>query len=961
MAALPPLVWKVNTPHGDVRAKRLEDVRFAANLAEVASGSAPSIYSDFAEFFLKTYPTKALKNLIESVADRLNGQEVQSIWRLETFMGGGKTHALIALYHLVRQGHLSAKEFPSIKIPANSRVLSIVGTHSDPASGTLWGEVAYKLGPQAFKTIKSYDENRYTPGVEKLKNVLSDQPTLILMDEIAHYLEKAAAVAYADTTLARQTVVFLRELLDAASQLSQCVVVLTLTSTQEAYGERTQQVLDALAEMQQIAKRMATVEVLTTEEELHGVVKRRLFTTWDERAAKAVADELRQLYQRVEAIPDSFRSANYIERIVAGYPFHPELIDILSKRVASIPQFNRTRGMLRLLARVVRCVWNAHRDDACIILPCDVDLADSDIRVELTKGLEFNEFDPAIAADIANESGTGKSQLIDQPYVQKGLPSIGTQLSNSIYLNTLIAGQRPGVDEGRLLVDVLLPGREMGWYEQALAAMVEEFWYLHQTSGLYFFHKEPTFAKIIQDEVGKVNPNEVRGSIYKRSQMLFERGNYFKAFVWPEDPQIVSDDESLKLIMLDYKTDSIDPSSKEPPKRAVEIWEKSARGPRSYKNTVFPVVDDKTRVDRMNKVAREYLAIRNIIDSPQTYSSLSEEQRRKLIQKQKQSELDFSISIADTYRFVFVPRNGSLTPIELQPRDIGNVEVDSRQKIVYEKLKTHHPPKIVASLDPEYVLSAAWPKGKGEVSTSTLMEHFYQWTNLPIPENVNVVKQTILDGIERKDWVYYYGRPFLAKQPKPAVMIAPDAILYTIDEAFKLKLCTKTGDPIAEGPPPPPPPSPLLPPPDGDYLEATDVASKAVQRLEQAIQNKKLTKFSRMQLEVEGRKAERAIGAMLPLLNETGGDIRVQFGLKSLPDIVQKDAVIQLDASLKLVAYEKVKQYLFQLADVSSEEPQVKVTLQWTESPCDLGTFRKILTGMKDYTFNAKLSLFGRR
>lgn len=951
-------VWRVNVPHDDIRAKRLEDVRFAANLAEVATGSAPSIYTDPAEFFSKTYPTKALKNLLENVAGRLNGEDVQSIWRLETFMGGGKTHALIALYHLVKQGSVVAREFPRLKLPANSRVLSIVGTHSDPAAMTIWGEVAYKLGPEAYKTLKGYDENRSSPGVEKLKNILADKPTLILIDEIAHYLEKAAAIAYADTTLARQTVVFLRELLDAASQLPQCIVVLTLTSTQEAYGERTQQVLDALREMQQIAKRIATVEILTTEEELHGVVKRRLFTKWDDKAGKQVADELKRLYERVEALPDPFRSAAYHERIVQGYPFHPELIDILAKRVGSIPQFNRTRGMLRLLARIVRSIWSKQREDSYIILPCDADLADSDIRAELTKGLELHEYDAAIAADIANDSVNAKSQIIDQSYLEKGLPPIGTQLSNTIYLNTLITGQKAGIDLGRLLVDVLLPGREMGWYEQALASMVDEFWYLHHTAGLYFFYNEPTLAKIIQDEVGKVNPNEVRGSIYKRAQSLYERGNHFKAFVWPEDPQAISDDESLKLIVLDYRTDSIDPASKDLPKRALEIWENAARGPRTYKNTVFPVVADRSRIDRMNKVAREYLAIRNIVDSPQTYGSLSEEQRKKLVQKKQQSELDFSISIADTYRFIFVPRNGALAPIELQPRDIGNVEVESRQKIVYDKLKTHHPPKIVPSLDPEYMFGAAWPKSKGEVSTSTLLEHFYQWTHLPIPENINIIKQTILDGIERKTWVYYYGRPFLAKQPKPAVVFAPDAILYTIDEAFKLKLCTKTGDPLTEVLPPPPP---QLPPPTGEYLEATDIASKAVQRLEQEIKSKKLTKFSRIQMELEGRKSERAIGALLPLFNESGGEVRVQFGLKNLLDTVQRDAVIQLDAMLKLAAYEKVKQYLFQLAEVSSEDPQVKVTLHWADTPCDLPTFSRILNGMRDYTISTKLSVYGRR
>src|SRR2546422_2660979 len=195
---LPPPVWKVNTPHDDIKAKKLEDVRFAANLADVAAGSAPSIYSDPAEFFSKTYPTRALKNLLETVAARLNGQDVQSIWRLETFMGGGKTHALIALYHLARQGLLSANEFPRLKTPSNTRVVSIVGTHSDPQSMAMWGELAYKLGPQAYDVLKSYDEKRFTPGVGKLKNILADQPTLILMDEIAHYLEKASAIAYAE-------------------------------------------------------------------------------------------------------------------------------------------------------------------------------------------------------------------------------------------------------------------------------------------------------------------------------------------------------------------------------------------------------------------------------------------------------------------------------------------------------------------------------------------------------------------------------------------------------------------------------------------------------------------------------------------------------------------------------------------------------------------------------------------
>ncbi len=952
-------VWKVNVPHEDIKAKRLEDVRFAANLAEVSGGTAPSIYNEPGEFFSKTFATKSLKNLLENVAARLNAEDVQSIWRLETFMGGGKTHALIALYHLARQRSIPSREFPQIKIPVNTRVVSFVGTNPDPSAITMWGEVAYKLGPPAFRKIKPSDDSRTTPGVEKLKDVLTGQPTLILIDEIAHYLEKAAAIPYADTTLARQTVVFLRELLDAASQLPQCVVVLTLTSTQEAYGERTQQVLDALREMQQIIKRTATIEILTSEEELPGVVRRRLFAQWDAKAALETADALHELYGKIEAIPDAFHTAAYHERILSSYPFHPELIDILTKRVASIQQFNRTRGMLRLLARVIRNAWQKANPDAYIILPSDVDLTDIEIRAELTKGLELHEFDSAIASDIANESGSSKSHLIDQLYLDKKLQGVATQLSNAIYLNTLIVGQKTGVDLGRLLVDVLVPGREAGWYETALETMVEDFWYLHYTGGLYFFYKEPTIAKIIQDEVGKVNPNEVRGTIYKRAQFLYQRGNYFKAFVWPESTQAVPDDSSLKLILLDYRTDLVGGSSKDPPKRAIDLWDNSGRGPRVYRNTTFFLVADRTRVDRLNKVAREYLAVRNIKDRPETYGNLSDDQRKKLDQKQKQSELDFSISAADSYRFLFVPRNGGLSPVELQPKDIGDINVESNQRVIYEKLRNHHPQKIVEKLDPEYVFGSAWPKGKSEVSTETLLNNFYQWSNLPLPQDVNVIKQTILAGIDRKIWVYHYGRPYLAKQPRPAVMFAPDATLYTIEEASKLNLCTPTGDPVTEGVVAPLPTPSLRG--DGEFLHAEDVASEAVGRLRMEIKEKRLTKFTNMSLEIGGGKSEKAVGAILPVLREASQNIRIQFALKTLPSFTSRDAQISLDASMNLAPYERAKQYLFQLAQISGEEPEMKVTLQWDESPCDLPTLNKILDGMKDYKIDIGLSIYGQR
>jgi hypothetical protein len=222
-----------------------------------------------------------------------------------------------------------------------------------------------------------------------------------------------------------------------------------------------------------------------------------------------------------------------------------------------------------------------------------------------------------------------------------------------------------------------------------------------------------------------------------------------------------------------------------------------------------------------------------------------------------------------------------------------------------------------------------------------------------------VIKKTILDGIDGKTWVYYYGKPYLAKQPKPAVMFTPDATLYTVEEASKLNLCTPTGEPITEVVTAPPSPPSLTG--DGEFLHAEDVAPKAIESLQKEIKERRLAKFTTMSLEISGGKSEKAIGAVLPLLRVASRNVRIQFALKSPPTFTPRDAQISLDASMNLAPYERAKQYLFQLAQISGEDPEMKVTLQWDETPCDLPTLNKILDGMKDYKIDITVSVYGQR
>ncbi|MBC7256698.1 MAG: ATP-binding protein, partial [Chloroflexi bacterium] len=394
--------YNVAVPHRDIREGRMDESVFAASLSDVAAGRGALEYLDAATFFQKTYPTQGLLNLLGAVVGRLAGTGYgEPVIQLQTPFGGGKTHVLVALYHLLRSPEALAGADMIQQILERSgagalpkgRVVVFDGTAADPVKGkTPWGEIAAQLG--RYELLREQDQARRAPGKDRLHEVLAGGPVLILMDEVAEYAVKAR-------DFRDQVMAFFQELTETVKVAERCALVVTLPSS-APYGEEGEHVL---AQLQQIIGRVEALYAPVEGDEVFEVIRRRLFeSVGTPREAQQVAEAYWQLYQRLgEDVPAEARNPAYRERLRRAYPFHPQVIDLLYERWSTFPTFQRTRGVLRLLAHVVLDLYRSKRHAAPLIQAAHLNLANSAIRREFVKHIG-NEFEGVIAADIVDSN-----------------------------------------------------------------------------------------------------------------------------------------------------------------------------------------------------------------------------------------------------------------------------------------------------------------------------------------------------------------------------------------------------------------------------------------------------------------------------------------------------------------------------------------------------------------------------
>ncbi len=377
--------WRqVVTPHDNIKQGRVKQNDFAASLADVLHKSGNPDYYDPVRFFNRTFLTAGLRQLAGEVVGRLTGQgDGDAVMQIQTPFGGGKPHTLITLYPLVKNGqacfdHPALSTYwlergwkvpPSVPVAAfDGNQVGVGAVEVEPGLSvqTMWGHLAWQLAGRAgYELVRDFDADRVSPGGEDIDHVLKAAGGgLIILDEVANYVETAAAVAVHDSTLAAPTRTFLQRLTTRAGQHEHVIVVATLPRSDgtQTHGTASLQVLQAL---QELFGRVQKVREPVQGDEVHEIIRRRLFlpfgqdtedkgtrtkkgTNRDATINAYVAD----LKTRPQ-VPDFAKEHTYAERFKQSYPFHPYLLDVFNRYVGANPKFQRTRGVLRILALVV--------------------------------------------------------------------------------------------------------------------------------------------------------------------------------------------------------------------------------------------------------------------------------------------------------------------------------------------------------------------------------------------------------------------------------------------------------------------------------------------------------------------------------------------------------------------------------------------------------------------------------
>ncbi len=479
-------IFEGTRPRADVLSGELRGELFAANLGAVVRGDAEDVYQDPTAFFANTFPTAGLKSLLAEAFGRIAGRPSAPVIRLETAFGGGKTHSLIALYHLAahQARPIGVKDYvdPALLPDRPVRTAVAIGTDFHPAGGngrggtttrTLWGEIASQLG--TYQQVAGSDTDRIAPGTASLAQVFEGGPVIVLIDELARYLEVAAGVPVANSTLADQTTAFLMALLEHATQTDNLVVVYSLASSADAFADQTETVLEqvqAFKESMAVSSRVEHVISPTGENEIAAIVRRRLFQEVDPVVARETANAYYQaISTQIEAgrdLPAYAGQAGYATDLADCYPFHPELLLGLNEKVSTIPNFQKTRGALRMLARVVRGLWTERPADTWLIHPHHIDLADEEIANDLTSRLNRAVFKQVIEADIANPMAGAKARaaLVDHRLIAKGESPLATRMATTVFLHSLVQAIAAGIYPAKAKLAVYTPGDDLGVIEK---------------------------------------------------------------------------------------------------------------------------------------------------------------------------------------------------------------------------------------------------------------------------------------------------------------------------------------------------------------------------------------------------------------------------------------------------------------------------------------------------------------
>ena len=675
--------WRdVIQPHPDVAQGRYKNAEFAADLAQVARNEGAYEYRDPVEFFARTYVTEGMTGLLEQSLRRICGKDGEPVIQLKTAFGGGKTHTMLALYHLIR-GMVSIEKIPNIKpvleragivsLP-KANVAVLVGTAIDPTKSkrpnnlpgitinTLWGEMAAQLAesvgkPELYDIVKESDKKGVSPGSEVLKNLFdAASPCLILMDELVAYAKKIYGVHGLPAGSFDNFISFIQEVTEAARASKNSIVVASIPESEIEIGGDAGKT--ALETIEHTFGRMESIWKPVTANEGFEVVRRRLFLDCNNSDGRdAVCAKFTQMYKESQSdFPLEAKEVEYLNRMKSCYPIHPEVFDRLYEDWATLERFQRTRGVLRLMAAVIHELWMGN-DAGLLIMPGSIPLDVPNVRDELTRHL------PEGWNSLVDREVDGKNSIPFQK--DQANPRYGGRLASRRVARAVMLGSAPtvrdqnvrGIESSRIRLGVVQPGENIANFNDALNTLASSLAYLYTnpSGDRFWYDTRPTLRKTVEDRATQVSASDVEYEIETRLRDLRKEPPFAGIHICPASSLDVPDEQSARFVILrpadEYKAAV---NNNNAMTTVNDILNNRGSTPRIYRNMLAFIAPDQDLIVSLKQAARLYIAWKSIKDDSEDLN-LDAAQNRDTENNLRRANETVDVRIKEAYCWLLVP------------------------------------------------------------------------------------------------------------------------------------------------------------------------------------------------------------------------------------------------------------------------------------------------------------------
>ncbi|MBI4322283.1 MAG: ATP-binding protein [Chloroflexi bacterium] len=756
--------FDVVKPREDLRTgKPLDASEFAVHLEHVRERRAPDDYQIPERFFERTYITRTLRDLAAEVVRRLSGERVatSAVFNMATQFGGGKTHALTLLYHLAAGGRnadswrgvrgiLSQAGVPGIPAAATA---VFVGTEFDSLSGrggddgsprrlTPWGEIGWQLGGEnGFERVARHDAQGIAPAGDVIRSFLPSGPTLVLMDELMNYISRNRK-----TGLSAQLYNFLHNLAEEARARDNLALVVSIPASELEMNSDDQRDYESV---KKLLDRVGKAVIMSVETETAEIIRRRLFE-WGglpEEGARTCAEYADWAMEHHEILGDADIDT-IRERFAGSYPFHPAVLSVFERKWQSLPRFQRTRGVLRLLALWVSRAYESGYKGAerCPLITLgSAPLEDSYLRAAMFEQLGSDALEGPVTTDIASTKECNAQRLDREASEAVKKARLHQKIATAIFFESNGGMTKAEATLPEIRFAVGEPDLDIANVETALDALVDSCYYLSAERNRYRYSLTPNLNKLLTDRRASVQAKSIEDRVLEEVQSVFRAGPTIPARVYfPEKSGQIADVAVLTLVVLGPGRPLSEPGT---PRLIESLIREHGLAGRTFKSALLFAVPEGTSA--LQNEARNGLAWEDIAGDDETLKRLDDTQLRQLKTGREKAARDLREAVWRTYRYIaLLDKDNALKEIDLGL--VHSSMAGSLTEVIINRLRQDD--EITEAVGP-HKLVRYWP-AVAEWSTRAARDAFFSSPLLPRLIDPMAIRRTIADGVSQKILAY---------------------------------------------------------------------------------------------------------------------------------------------------------------------------------------------------------------